>query len=92
VQTIRLYVRVRGRVQGVGYRFHARQAAQARGLSGWVRNCTDGSVECEVQGRPEEAEAFVEQLRGGPPLALVSGVETAERPPLEREEGFSVRF
>ena len=42
-----------GRVQGVGFRFRASWAAKRLGLTGWVRNCYDGSVEMEVQGEPE---------------------------------------
>lgn len=49
-QKIRNYIRFYGRVQGVGFRYHARHLADMLGLTGWVRNCYDGSVEMEVQG------------------------------------------
>ena len=50
---IRKHIRFYGRVQGVGFRYHATYKARFLGLTGWVRNCYDGSVEMEVQGEPE---------------------------------------
>ena len=60
-----------GRVQGVGYRDAAVQAAFAFGVCGWVRNRQDGSVEALAQGEPEAVERFVTWCRRGPPLARV---------------------
>lgn len=51
--TIRKHIDFYGRVQGVGFRYHATYKARLLGLTGWVRNCYDGSVEMEVQGEPE---------------------------------------
>ena len=67
---------VRGRVQGVGYRHAAVQAAAESGVTGWVRNRADGSVEAFVQGTPAAVEAFATWCRRGPPLARVSDVES----------------
>ena len=50
---VRRHIYFSGRVQGVGFRFRASWAAKRLGLTGWVRNCYDGSVEMEVQGEPE---------------------------------------
>ena len=50
---IRKKIQFYGRVQGVGFRFHAQYAAEALGLTGWVRNENDGSVRMEVQGAEE---------------------------------------
>lgn len=50
---IRKYIQFYGKVQGVGFRYHATYRAKFLGLTGWVRNCSDGSVEMEVQGKPE---------------------------------------
>jgi acylphosphatase len=69
---------VRGRVQGVGYRDAAVQAAFTLGVAGWVRNRGDGTVEAHVQGEPESVDRFVEWCRRGPPLARVSGVDAAD--------------
>lgn len=59
---IRKHIQFYGRVQGVGFRFHATYKAQFLGLTGWVRNCYDGSVEMEVQGEPELIDDLVRHL------------------------------
>jgi acylphosphatase len=66
-----------GRVQGVGYRDAAVQAAFEHGIAGWVRNRADGTVEMFVQGAPEAIERFLHWCRRGPPLARVTEVVTA---------------
>jgi acylphosphatase len=65
-----------GRVQGVGYRDAAVQAAFEHGIAGWVRNRPDGTVEMFVQGTPEAVERFLHWCRRGPPLARVTDVVT----------------
>lgn len=70
-----LYVAVRGRVQGVGFRWFVRQQARALGLSGWVRNCGDGSVEVLAVGDHMGLEHLRGLLRQGPPGARVSDVD-----------------
>jgi acylphosphatase len=72
------FVVVRGRVQGVGYRDAAVQAAFTIGVHGWVRNRRDGTVEAFVQGDPAAVDRFVEWCRRGPPLARVSEVTANE--------------
>jgi acylphosphatase len=68
-------VTIRGRVQGVGFRYWTRRAATARGLEGWVRNRRDGSVEAVFSG-PEEAVAeMIKLCRRGPEAARVETVE-----------------
>jgi acylphosphatase len=86
----RARVRVRGRVQGVLFRAEARWRAQALGLSGWVRNARDGSVEAVFEGEPDRVESMVEWCRRGPPGADVDEVEVALEE-TEGESGFSVR-
>ena len=65
---------ITGRVQGVGYRFSLRQAALRLGLTGWVRNRHDGSVEAVVAGTPDAVAALVAWAHRGPPAASVSTV------------------
>jgi acylphosphatase len=77
--TSRFRALVRGRVQGVGFRWFVMQEADALGLSGWVRNLSDGSVEVEAEG--ENLEAFREVLRKGPPSADVVSVDFEDREP-----------
>ncbi len=60
--TIRKHIRFYGRVQGVGFRYHATYKARLLGLTGWVRNRSDGSVEMEVQGDPEQISLLLMYL------------------------------
>jgi acylphosphatase len=66
--------RVEGRVQGVGYREACVQRAQALGLTGWVRNRRDGSVEVLAHGAPAAMDRLQAWLHEGPPLARVERV------------------
>ena len=68
-----------GRVQGVGYRWFARQAAVRLGVAGWTRNMPDGTVVLEVAARSETLDLFIEELRVGPAAAEVEVVRVAER-------------
>lgn len=68
-------IRVKGRVQGVGFRYALRDEAERLGVSGWVRNCADGSVEALLQGRTSALEQLIAWARHGPPAAHVSALE-----------------
>jgi acylphosphatase len=68
-------LRIEGRVQGVGYRFWLTREAGRHGLSGWVRNRSDGSVEALLKGDDAAVEAVIEACRRGPRLAVVERVE-----------------
>jgi acylphosphatase len=69
---------IRGRVQGVGFRDAAVQAAFELGVTGWVRNRREGHVEAQVQGEAAAVERFVIWCRRGPPLARVAEVALFE--------------
>jgi acylphosphatase len=69
---------VRGRVQGVGYRAWTEHTALRRGLEGWVRNRSDGSVEAVFAGPATVVEAMIEACRRGPPGAQVHALEQRE--------------
>jgi len=75
-------VRIKGRVQGVWYRGWTVKEAQSRGLSGWVRNRADGSVEALVSGPKGIVVDMLDAFWRGPPSALVTDVriETASPP------------
>jgi acylphosphatase len=70
-----VFLIVRGRVQGVFYRAGAQQVATDLGLTGWVKNCVDRSVEIHAEGDREKLEELVDWCRKGPPAALVSNVD-----------------
>jgi acylphosphatase len=85
----RLY-RVRGHVQGVGFRYFVEQSAQALGVRGWVRNVDDGTVEVYAVGTPAQLSELAGLLWKGPRWAEVRGVQESEAA-LERHLGFFVR-
>ena len=74
-------VRVRGRVQQVGFRWFVARAARGLAVSGWVRNTDDGAVEVAAEGTPAQVEQLLTALRRGPSQAVVQAVEIEERPP-----------
>ena len=78
---------VRGRVQGVFFRAETRDRARSLGLSGWVRNVPDGSVEAVFEGDRDRIDSILEWCRRGPGFAEVEDVEVAWEEP-RGEQGF----
>ena len=79
-----------GRVQGVAFRARAVGEAHRLGLSGWVRNRMDGTVELKAEGPPEAVQAFVAWCRRGPPAARVDELHVSEVPATGLDRGFQV--
>src|SRR6185312_12050046 len=77
--TIARLVVAEGAVQGVGYREFTRRAALRLGVSGWVRNWSDGAVEALLRGSPVDVEALIAEMRKGPRSAVVDSVRVIER-------------
>ena len=78
-----------GRVQAVGFRYRAMHAARSLGLTGWVRNCGDGTVEMEAQGNPEEIRRMVVMIADSRYIEI-EDVRVREIP-METESGFRIR-
>jgi acylphosphatase len=77
-----------GRVQGVGYRDALCDEAEQRGVTGWVRNRRDGSVEALVQGAPDAVEAIIAWARRGPSMARVTDLRV-NLPPAELDRSYT---
>ncbi|HEY6057293.1 MAG TPA: acylphosphatase [Candidatus Limnocylindrales bacterium] len=82
---------VRGRVQGVGYRFYVLSEARRLRLTGWVRNEWDGSVRCVVEGAPGSLDALVRSLHDGPAGAWVDDVAVLRGPATGEFARFEIR-
>jgi len=82
---------VEGRVQGVGFRYFVRQAAAEIGISGWVRNLSDGRVELMAEGKRQDCDRLLSLVNQGPNMSVVSAVHTTWREPSEMEKGFRIK-
>lgn len=83
---------ITGRVQGVGFRYSTEGEARRLGVSGWVRNRGDGSVEAWAQGSDDAVTRFAAFLETGPRAARVVSVDIAEVEPDPGVRSFAVRF
>ena len=82
---------VKGRVQGVGFRYFTHRVAQGLGLRGWVKNLPDGTVEAYAEGDDEPMAQFLSRIEKGPSLGLVESVEVGEVEP-EGYQEFSIEW
>ncbi|HUW33677.1 MAG TPA: acylphosphatase [Planctomycetota bacterium] len=81
---------VRGRVQGVGFRYEARSFARALGIRGWIANLSDGGVETYAEGSPSAITRYQAWLWQGPPGAKVESVDITERVPKGKYTTFTI--
>lgn len=86
----RVHVIVSGDVQGVGYRYTMRIEADRAGVSGWVRNRRDGTVEAEIEGSDEQVDQVLAWMADGPPGSRVTDARVADAAPTGAR-GFQVR-
>lgn len=84
------YALVRGRVQGVGFRYSCYHEARRLGLSGWVRNKADGTVEVWAEGSRKKLGLFLRWLRQGPPGARVDQLQHDMRSPTGKYRDFRI--
>ena len=87
----RLYARVSGRVQGVGFRYYTERQARRLGLTGWVRNLPDGGVELVAEGEESTLQQMLEWCGEGPPSAAVSAVQASWADGLGEFSDFRIR-
>lgn len=77
----RVHVIVGGSVQGVGYRYTARMIAREIGVTGWVRNRADGTVEAEVEGTDDQVDEMLAWMAEGPPGSQVESASVTDASP-----------
>jgi len=88
-QVYRRYL-VKGRVQGVGFRWFVEAEAQRIGVGGWVRNCDDGAVEVLASGSDAQLNSLYDSLREGPRAARIDRVEVDEAAPFSGYQTFQI--
>jgi acylphosphatase len=82
---------ITGRVQGVGFRWFAHDAAAREGVHGWVRNLADGTVEAVLEGDRDAVARVEAHLQRGPSSARIEQIEVEDLEPAARVTGFSIR-
>lgn len=89
---IRVHAIVSGRVQGVYYRASTQEKATSLGLTGWVKNLTNGNVEFEAEGEESAVNALLQWAHEGPAMANVTQLDTTKLSPSHQDTDFSVRY
>lgn len=90
-EIVRAHVRVKGRVQGVGFRAHVEYYANQIGVTGWVRNVGWDTVEAVAEGTRQQVERFIEMMKEGPRLSRVDEWNAEWENATGEFEGFGVR-
>jgi acylphosphatase len=90
MKRIGYHIKVKGEVQGVGYRYYCREAAARLGLNGYVMNMPDGSVEAEAFGDASSVEAFIMEISGRDRSYIVREIEKNEIPENNRYNDFEI--
>jgi len=86
------HIVIKGRVQGVGYRWFARQAAEELGICGYVKNLANGDVEVVAEGETAVVDKFIEYLRQGPSFAHVVDIQVKQKDFIQSFNNFEVSF
>lgn len=85
-----LYVKIEGRVQGVGFRFFVREHAQKLNLVGWVRNTFEGNVEAYAEGEKDKLDRWLTTLHEGPRSSFVTKVNQEWKDPERKFMSFQI--
>ncbi len=86
------YLKISGRVQGVGYRYFTLQNARELGVAGWVKNMRDGTVEVVLSGSEDQVAGMIDRLKKGPFSAKVTSIKELDTPQQEDDfQDFSIR-
>ena len=86
----RYYIIFTGRVQGVGFRWTVMQLATDLGLTGWVRNLTNGNVDCEIQGSPDKIDQFLRKINANDRWIRIDDY-SVKKIPLKSDKKFGMR-
>lgn len=86
-----VYIVVKGRVQGVGFRYFALYKAEELNIAGWVRNTSDGKVEIEATGEPDNINTFIDRVRIGPARSVIESISISEFTTARTFTNFSIR-
>ena len=92
IMKTRAHLLIKGRVQGVGFRWFVADIATTFGLAGWTKNLFDGRVEAIFEGERETIEAAIERCADGPRSAIVSGIDVDWNENPEDITGFGIRY
>ena len=92
ILAIRYFGTAAGHVQGVGFRMFVQQHAMELHVTGWIRNMEDGTVQMELQGEPEAIDKLEAFIREGNYFIKVESFSLEERPVVEGEKRFDVRY
>jgi len=89
---LKKHIFITGRVQGVGFRHFTRKNAENLGVTGWVKNLSDGRVEAVFQGSEEQIEELIQRCKKGPVASYVQNIEIEKNSGEEDYKNFSVEF
>ena len=88
----RYFIQVFGRVQGVGFRYFVNYTAKSLNLTGWVKNCDNGSVHMEIQGKEKSISSFIEKLDKGNGFAKLEDMHCEKIESIDTERTFRVVY
>lgn len=92
INLYRYFIVVCGKVQGVGFRFFTNYTACNNALTGWVRNCEDGTVQMEIQGKEEDILKFIKIIKKGNDFSNIKDISISEISVIKSEKEFKLLY